>query len=346
MTRAILPFLAGLVLTVTATADQIELTEGSVLMGKILSVEGGKISIETSFAGILSIDLETVRSFATNEAVNVAVAGSPVVHGHVYAAGDGVQLQSETLRLNAAAAQVTTLWRDEGESPIQKLARLEAEKAQRKWSYEATAAISGRTGAKDRFNATLGGRATLASERERLVFAALVERAQDDGEATADREFIGVDYSSFYSADHGWYARTSLESDQIKELDVRSMSAFGISRKLVRRASLDLEARLGASFIYELQTDDTEFASPGLDFTILNTWTVRSAKLNTAIAYMPTFRDTDQYRIRHESSLEVPIHESLWKLKVGIGNEYQNVPPEGVDRFDTTYFTSLLLSWK
>jgi hypothetical protein len=346
MFRAILQFLAALALTVAAAADQIELAEGSVLMGKILSVESGKISIATSFAGTLSIDLNTVRSFATTEPVNVAVAGSPVVHGHVYASPNGVQLQSDTLRLVAAPAQVTTLWRDGGESPIEKLARLETEKARRKWSYEATAAITGRTGAREKLNAALGGKATLASERERLVLAAQLERAQDNGVATADREFVGADYSSFYSADHGWYARTSLESDQIKELDVRSTTAFGFSRKLVRRAHLDLEARLGASYIYQLQTDDTEFASPGLDFTILNTWTVGGAKLNTAIAYMPTFRDTDQYRIRHESALEVPLSVSMWKLKVGIGNEYQNVPPEGVDRFDTTYFTSLLLSWK
>jgi hypothetical protein len=64
------------------------------------------------------------------------------------------------------------------------------------------------------------------------------------------------------------------------------------------------------------------------------------------VAYLPTFRDTANYRIRHESNLEIPLTVSLWKLKVGVSNEYQNEPPAGVDRFDTIYFTSLLLNWK
>ena len=108
----------------------------------------------------------------------------------------------------------------------------------------------------------------------------------------------------------------------------------------------NLEARLGASYTFENYSDKTEFQSPGLDFTLINSFTYAHSKLNTVIGYIPSFRDFDNYRIRHESNLEVPITASLWKFKIGVANEYQNVPPAGVDRFDTTYFTSLLLNWK
>lgn len=339
-------WLLGLVLVVTAAADQVELVEGSVVKGRIVSVESGKLRIETSFAGSIAIPLEQVRAFATTDQVNVSVAGSPVVLGHVYATDTGVQLQSDAVRVAATPGQVTALWRQGAESPGEKIAREKAEKAKRKWSYEATVAVTGRTGTSDKLNATVGGKATFASDHDRLIFTGTVERAQDTGVQTANREFAGVDYSWFYSPDHGWYARTSLETDKIKALDLRSTSALGITRKVLRKANEDLELRLGVSYTYENYSTATEFESPGADVSLLNSLTLKGAKLNTTLQYVPAFRDTDNYRLRHETNLEVPITVSLWKLKIGVTNEYQNIPPAGVDRFDTTYFTSLLLNWK
>ncbi|MEJ1972399.1 MAG: DUF481 domain-containing protein [Lacunisphaera sp.] len=207
-------------------------------------------------------------------------------------------------------------------------------------------AVTGHTGTSDKLNATVGGKVTLASDHDRLIFTATAERAEDAGVETANRQFGGADYSWFYAPDHGWYVRSSLESDKIKALDLRSASALGFTRKVVRRSNEDLELRLGGSYTYESHSDNTEFESPGLDFTLINSYTHAGAKLNTVMAYLPTFRDSSNYRVRHESNLEVPLTASLWKIKIGVANEYQNVPPVGVERFDTTYFTSLLLNWK
>jgi hypothetical protein len=42
----------------------------------------------------------------------------------------------------------------------------------------------------------------------------------------------------------------------------------------------------------------------------------------------------------------VPITASMWKLKLGLTNDYQSVPAPGVEKFDTLYYTSLILNWK
>ncbi|MFM8354301.1 MAG: DUF481 domain-containing protein [Gammaproteobacteria bacterium] len=48
----------------------------------------------------------------------------------------------------------------------------------------------------------------------------------------------------------------------------------------------------------------------------------------------------------HESALEIPLSTAFWTLKLGMNNDYHNRPPHGVDSLDTTYFTSLILSWR
>jgi len=344
--RRLFFFVGGVFLALVAAADQVELSDGSLIKGKILSIEAGKLKIETSFVGTVNLALADVKSFATDEPVNVGVAGGPIVLSRVVPSASGVRIAGDGLAISTESAQVTTLWRHGAESPTERHAREIAEKAKRKWAYEASGTITGRTGASEKFNAAAGLKATLSSSRDRLVFSLSAERAEDKGVETANHQFGGVDYSSFYLPDRGWYVRSSLETDQIKALDVRSNSAFGMTRKLMRRSSLDVEFRSGASYVYEDYTNGKKFNSPGLDFTLLSTRSVAAAKISSTLGYTPAFRDFGNYRLRHESALEVPVSVSLWKLKLGLMNEYQSIPPAGVDRFDTTYFTSLLLNWK
>ena len=338
-------FAVGLALT--AAADQVELTDGSLLKGRIVSVDGGKIRLETSFAGTVSLPLENVANFATDEAVHVSVGGAPAVISRVEPAARGVNIATgQNGRTVVAPTQIAVLWREGAENPAERVAREIMEKARRKWAYESTVAITGRTGTREKLNATAGFKATLESNHDRLILSTAAERARDNGVATADRNFGGADYSSFYSPDRGWYVRSSLESDKIKALDLRSTSAVGFSRKLVKNHRQDLDFRSGASYLYENYSTGKKFNSPGLDFALLNTYTFSGAKLHNSLSYAPAFRDFSNYHVRHESGLELPLSVSLWKLKLGVVNEYQSVPPAGVARFDTTYFTSLLLNWK
>jgi len=346
MTRTCLKILLVVAAVGRLAADQVDLIDGSIVKGQVTSVEAGTVRITTTFAGSLTIPLDQVKALSTDEAVNVSMTGRPVQLGRVAAAEAGPEEHGGGARIVAVPTEVVALWRQGAESPGEKIAREQAELARRKWSYEATLAVTGRTGTSEKLNATFGGKATLASDRDRLVFAVIAERAEDKGVQTSNREFAGVDYSRFYRSDRGWYARSSMEYDKIKALDVRSASAAGISRKVVRTEVDELELRFGASYTYEEYADGTEFESPGLDFTLINSFKYRTSKLNTILAYIPTFRDSTAYRVRHESNYEIPITAALWKLRIGMTNEYQNQPPAGVARFDTTYFTSLLLNWK
>ena len=326
-----------LISTVRLAADRVELADGSVVLGRLVSVDGGKLKLETSFAGTITIDQAKVKAMATDEAVNVSLA-------------DGTtslrRINDPAVGPAPAVAEVASLWRQGAESPSARLSREIAEKARRKWSYEASVAINGRTGAREKFSGSAGIKATLGSSRDRLILSLAMERAQDRGVATSDREFGGVDYSSFYSKDHGWYVRTSLEQDKIKSIDLRSSSAFGFSRKLVRKGPVDLQGRLGASYLLESYSNGTDFDSPGLDLTLLNVWSLPKAKLSSTVTYTPAFKNFSNYRLKHESGLELPLTASLWKLKLGLNNEYQSRPPGVVEKLDTTYMTSLILNWK
>jgi hypothetical protein len=291
-----------------SAADRIELTDGSVVHGKLVSVGGGNFTIETKFAGKVVIDQAQVKSFQTDEAVNVRAGGSTLL-GTVQAGDAGVVVVAPAGRITAAPAEVTAVWRAGEDSP-----------ETRRWHYEAGLAITGRTGGAEKFAGALSFKATLESPQDKLVFMLQAEKAEDNGVETANRQFASADYSAFVSANNVWYARTALEKDEIKALDLRSTTAFGVGRKLIKNPVQDLEVRAGLSYVYESYANGTNFDSPGLDLGLIHTYELKTGRLANMLTYTPAFEDFGNYRVHHESTFEMPITASLWKLHAPAGD--------------------------
>lgn len=330
---------ASLALLTLARADRVELTNGSVVVGKIVSAEDGKFKVDTDFAGTVEIKQDKIKSFTTDEVVNVGLKSGSAILGRVEGTPSGLQVVASDGTATATTDSVVAVWAKGDVSP-------EVRKLQRKWQYEASLGITGRTGASERFSSALGFKATLESSQDKLIFNLASEQAKENGVDTANRQFGGVDYSSLFSDRNLWYARTSLEHDEIKALDLRSTTAFGVGRKLIKDPKQDLEVRLGVSYLYEAYANGTNFDSPGLDVGVIHDYTFERGKLSTQATYTPAFEDFANYRLHLESSYEMPITAAMWKLKLGITADYMSRPQPGVDKFDLLYFTSLILNWK
>lgn len=350
-TKSLRSLAAALLATVAAAsafADRIELTDGSVLNGKILSAEKGQFKIETKFAGTLTVAQDQIKTFATDEAVNVGLKAGTQVLGTVAASTTGIAVSAADGQMTSSAGNVVALWRPGADSPELREAKAAAEKLKRRWNYEAAAAISGRTGGSEKFAGAIGFKATLESSEDKLIFAGAINRAQENGNTTANDWKAGVDYSAFFTGANVWYARTELSKDKIKLIDLRSNSAFGLGRKLVKTDVQDLEVRFGLGYIYETYTGTTpDFSSAGLDVALINKQTLGWAAMNNSITFTPAFKDFANYRVVHETTFDLPLKAGdFWKLRMGVNNDYQSTPAGKAPKLDTTYFTALLLNWK
>lgn len=338
--------LVCLLSTAAFAADRIEMTDGSVVMGKLLSAEGGKFKVETAFAGTIEIAQDKIKNFSTDEAVNVGLTAGSAVLGKVEASGSDLTITATNGQMTATPAKVVAVWRAGADSPETVAAKTAAAKAERKWAYEAGLALSGRQGTSDKFSFLLGFKATLESSHDKLIFALLAEQSDDNGVETANRQAGSIDYSAFFNDKTVWYARTSMEKDAIKALDYRSSTAFGLGRKLIKKDVQDLEVRVGVNYLFESYTNGVQFDSPGLDLTVLHVYRFKTSQMNNMVSYNPAFSDFGNYRFNHVSSFETPIAASQWKIKLGISNDYLSEPQPGIDKWDTLYFTSLILNWK
>jgi hypothetical protein len=346
MLRNLTRLLALALLAGPAFADRIELNDGSIVIGKLLSAEEGKFKVETTFAGTIEIAQDKIKVFTTDKAVNVQLASGSSVLGKVQAAETGIAVVATDGQMSAPTGKVAAVWQEGADGPETRKLKEAADKQKRQWKYEASLAVTGRTGGAEKFGGVLGFKATLESAQDKLIFNLAAEKAEDNGVETANRQLAGADYSAFFSDKNVWYVRSSIEKDAIKALDLRSSTGFGVGRKLIKKSMQDLEVRFGLSYLYETYANGTKFDSPGLDIAVIHAYQFKTGKLNNTLTYTPTFKDIGNYRIHHETTYEMPITASLWKLKMGITNDYTSPPQPGIDRLDTLYFTSLILNWQ
>lgn len=328
-----------------AFADRVELQDGSVIHGTLTAVKNSQLTVETTFSGAIIIEQAAVTAFTTDDAVHLSLADGSELLGILVGTADGISVRTENGAQCITPAAVSALWRQGADSPEVGAARALAERTARRWTYETALAVAGRSGVRDKFGANFGIKATLASAQDKLVLSGAAERAEDNGVETVDRHSAGIDYSSFITPDNGWYARTTLEVDEIKALDLRSTSGFGFSRKLITTSTQDLEFRAGIGYLHENYADSTRFSSTGLDLAFLHRYMFGDARMTNTLTYTPAFQDFGNYRLLHESALEIPLAAAFWKLKLGLINDYHSRPPDGVESLDTIYSTSLILSW-
>ncbi|MDF1613881.1 DUF481 domain-containing protein [Desulfurivibrio dismutans] len=218
----------------------------------------------------------------------------------------------------------------------------------RRWLYEAELDLVGKEGNTREFGLGGGLTATLKGTDDALKLITEYERRKTDGEKTTDRMLGAADYESFPSKYLGWYVRTALEKDVIDRIRWRSTSGTGLSYRLLNREHHTLVARSGIGYRYTRY--DNELGSdsdPTMDLGLVHRYEFgRQWSLRNELTYSPSLADFGDYRVFHDSALEIPVGTGdFWKLRMGVRNDYESRPVVE-ERLDTTYYTRLVLSWQ
>jgi hypothetical protein len=219
---------------------------------------------------------------------------------------------------------------------------------ERNWAYEAGVDVSGKTGNKEQIGTAAEVRATLKTAQDMLQFYSAYNRQVSEGAKSADQFKAGVDYQNNFKGRYSWYLRDEGGFDRVKDVELYNVAGAGMGYDFIKEPKQTLTGRFGLSFRYEGYrsplTEDVK--SAGLDIGLNSDMQFGDSRLVTRIAYVPTFEDFANYRLSHESYYQIPLAHPAWKLRLGVSNEYNSLPPRGVEKLDTAYFTRLVLNWK
>ncbi len=339
--RASLALFAAVVVAVKLSADVVETKNGARIVGKVTKIDGGAVTVSTDYAGAITIKQSEVTAITTDAPVAVRLASGTRIDGKVSTSGSAVQIAGSDGAVSTTVDKVAASWAAGGKDPA--IAALE-----RGWAYEAAVDVAGKTGNKEQLGTGFSFRAILAGAGDKLQFYTAYDRQVSDGVKSADQFKAGVDYSNNFSGAKSWYVRNEGGFDRVKDIELYDVAAAGLGYDLIKAPKQLLTGRAGFSFRYagykNPKTEDVK--SAGLDFGLAHRYEMKNSVLVNRLSYVPTFEDFNNFIVAHESSLELPLLSTQWKLRLGVANDYNSLPGRGVKRLDTTYFTRLALNWR
>ena len=325
------------------SADVVETKSGARIIGKVSKIDGGSVVVSTDYAGSITIKQSEVTSITTDAPVAVRLASGTRIDGKVSAGATAgaVQVTGADGTISTTVEKVAASWSAGGKDP--QLAALD-----RGWAYEANVDVAGKSGNKSQLATSAGLRATLAGIQDKLVFYTAYDRQVSDGTKSADQFKAGSDYQSNFSGKTSWYVRDEGGFDRIKDIQFYNVAAVGFGYDFIKEPKQTLTGRAGLSFRTENYKSPftSDINSAGLDFGLAHSVQFDHASLVNRLSIVPSFDDFANYRLTHESFLELPLANPSWKLRLGVNNDYNSKPGRGVDKLDTGYFTRLVLNWK
>jgi hypothetical protein len=220
-------------------------------------------------------------------------------------------------------------------------------KLMRKWKYEVTFDVTGKTGNSEQLGYGGGAKATLAGPEDTLLFYTDFAYQKTEKVKSEDRARVGVDYSSYITERVTWYGRDEGGYDNAKDISFYNIAAAGLGYDFIKNLPKQkLTGRAGLSYRFEDYgvSSVEDVRSAGLDLGLNHVYQFNNSVMNNSISYVPSFEDFANYRFIHESSLEFPL-SGKWKFRTGVMNDYTSETAPGVRGMDTTYFGRFVLGW-
>jgi hypothetical protein len=339
--RALIVFTLACASVARLSADSVETKSGSRVTGKITKIDAGTVTIDTNFAGTLTIKQSEVTAISTDAPVAVRLASGTRIDGTVSMNSGAVVIAGADGTVTTTIGKVAASWTAGAEDP-------DVTALRRSWSYEASADVTGKSGNKSELGTAAHFRATLTGPSDILAFYTGYDREVSEGVKSADQFKAGVDYSNNFSGSSSWYVRDEGGFDRIQGIQFYDIAAAGYGYDMIKETNETLTGRLGLSF-----RDDT-YSNPltpavndaGLDVGINHTLTLSNSSLVNRITFVPAFNDFSNFILTHESFYELPLANPNWKIRFGVSNNYISKPGVGLKKLDTSYFTRMVLDWK
>jgi Protein of unknown function, DUF481 len=319
-----------------ARADTVVLNDGSVIHGRNLHIANGTILISTAFAGDLTIKQDQVAAFETDEPVFVKTKNNSAVLGKVERKDSGLVVSSPGSTYLTQVADVKSSWPEGAEDPDLLALR-------HHWKIELTTDIAGKSGNSDGFAGVVGAVATMKTPTDALKIYGSANRAVANGTTSEDAYKGGIEYNAFFSQVWSWYLSTELMQDNVKDISLRVSTLGGIGINAIRSHKEDLQFRAGLSYRYETYNTvptSPDFSSAGFSLGLVHRLNVAPwAVMNNSLNYEPSFQDTNNFILDHDSNLTMPLGGSkFWSLRIGLTNDYTSKPVDSTKRLDSLYY--------
>jgi hypothetical protein len=336
---ALLGSLFALLLAGNAAAapDRITLKNGSTILGTVIDAEGGKVVVETDFAGTIKIAQDQIEGLRTETPMRLQLADGTVLES------SPIRVENEQLVLDALGEEETYALAD--------LVRVNPEPWELgdgyHWTGLASAGLSMEQGNTDTRELDYKVESTWTGLLDRYSFNLIGEYDEANGEKNAENWIARSKYDRFLE-DSPWYwgGNLSFEHDEFADTELRTYLGPYLGRKIFTEPVFRLEAEVGASYVWEnfFVAEDNDYPAA--------TWSVDASSNYLGEGTRLYFNQTGLWDLSNQADVLINTTAGLsFPLLLNIEGaaeviwKYDTGAVEGVEELDQTYRFRIGYRW-
>lgn len=325
--------LAGLWLA-PALGDEVVLTNGDRITGRVVGLEGGKLVIKTEYAGKVKVGWSQVSTLSTDEPVYLTIDGNKV-------RATLSESQPGTARL------VSDDWLDADAIELSRLTSVSHEKIPDvKVSGHINAGASSSSGNTEVDKLNMNAEVIARTDKNRFTTGGAVNRAKDKGVETESNWIGYMKYDHFVSKRWYAFANMSGEHDKFKDLRLRTTIGLGSGYQLYDSDVTNLSFEIGANYVntdyYTALDSDYPAARWAVDFWRKLFGTDAQAFHRHQI--FSSLDDSSNLFIRTQTGLRLPVVERL-NATIQYNYDYDKNPAPGRRREDKVWLMTVGYWW-
>jgi putative salt-induced outer membrane protein YdiY len=323
----VIPLVSG-----TAAADEVHLKNGDRLTGEVKSLEEGKLILETSYAGEISITWSEVEALITDEPIKVVLTDESVLEG-TSQPGEEEEMNLLTDKIEGGVSFDLADVKFINPKPPEPALKITA---------RANVGIDVKKGNTDTEIYHFDGSFVARTEKNRYRAAFETDNEKSSGVKTVDSWLGSITYDHFLSQKWFLYGNASFESDKFKDLNLRSIIGVGSGYQFKETSNTKLSGEAGFSYANEdyIEDEDNSYPAGRLAFVF------EKPLLNERLVFfhndeaLVNLEDADDITIRTQTGFRFPFYKRF-NMTLQYNWDWENMPAEGQEKTDERYLVTL-----
>jgi putative salt-induced outer membrane protein YdiY len=318
-----------------ASADEVTLTNGDHLKGKIVNLIDGKLTFKSDMAGETKIDLSKIQTISSDEPVKVELKDKTILDQRLAASTNGrfsivgtAAVPSQTF----AVADIVTI-----------------NKPEPKWTGNIAANVTSTHGntRKDSVGANL--RLTKRTDNDRTTITGDYAKTKDEDPVTGDKITTedwwraSAKYDYFFTKKLYGFIDGRYEKDAIAELDRRVIIGAGVGYQWIEKPDFKFSTEAGLASKYEKFDDPNNTTNSDITLQLgynLEWKLMKDLTLLHDLTIYPAIDKFSDYYLTTTGELRYNVSASIFLNAKAILN-YDKTPAPGKGSTDTKYMLGL-----
>jgi putative salt-induced outer membrane protein YdiY len=314
-------------------ADTIQLTNGDRISGRIIRLSEGEMTLETDYAGTISLVWDRVSGVVSEEPVQVVLNDKTSLYGTLQSAAKGkikLALGEIVETLSFDLAQVQAINPDTSGSKAIKL------------SGRINVGMSKTSGNTESEAHHIDARIVARTEKNRYTAGVEYNKAKDTGELI-EEDYLGyAKYDHFLTKKWFVYANTLFEKNEFKDLRLRSTIGTGAGYQFYESELTNLFLEAGLGYV------NNDYITAVDSDTVAGRWAVTFDRylFDKAVQFFhfhegyQGLEDTEELFIRSQTGFRFPLRNGFLAT-LQYSYDWEKTPSPGQEDYDAKYMFTL-----